>query len=266
MRKAIGRFLVFMSVFIIIAIGYIVWHQHGLYKEGTDVYNEIRNKATDFPDRNLSSRKEQSVPFRVDWEALANTDTVAWIRFDNPEIINYPVMQGKDNVQYLNHLYNGEYSINGSIFINCHNDKYFKDDNTIIYGHSMLNGDMFGSLKKYHDDSFGRENPYFYIYLPDGTTHKYQIFAVVDAGDGSDDYRYSFSDISAFKTFQKTMKSKSLYDTGLTTNFSKRLVSLSTCASSGADTGKRIMVIGMEISRVKTQDAASWYKAPKSIK
>ena len=40
--------------------------------------------------------------FQVDFEALhEETRTVAWIRFDEPAVISYPVVKGMDNDLYL---------------------------------------------------------------------------------------------------------------------------------------------------------------------
>ena len=46
---------------------------------------------------------EESTRYTVDFEELwkVNEDIIAWIRFDEPSIISYPVVQGKDNQEYL---------------------------------------------------------------------------------------------------------------------------------------------------------------------
>ena len=54
----------------------------------------------------------------------------------------------------------------------------FSDYNTIIYGHNMRNGTMFGSLKQLvNDTSIVEENPYFYVFTEDKAC-MYEIFAV----------------------------------------------------------------------------------------
>ena len=59
-------------------------------------------------------------PFKVDFETLRQTskDAVGWIYSENTPI-NYPIVYGEDNVYYLEHLHNGDFNLNGSIFIDC---------------------------------------------------------------------------------------------------------------------------------------------------
>ena len=80
-------------------------------------------------------------------------DAVAWLTVDNTRI-DYPVMQGKTNEVYLNRDPYGEFSLSGSIFLDSRNDKKFGDSYSLIYGHHMEYGAMFGSLDGYADREF----------------------------------------------------------------------------------------------------------------
>lgn len=51
--------------------------------------------------------------------------------------------------------------------MDCHNQPDFTDQNTIVYGHNMKNGSMFGTLDKYQDKELFEQHPEFYLYLPD---------------------------------------------------------------------------------------------------
>lgn len=75
-------------------------------------------------------------------------DAIAWLEVPNTTI-SYPIMQGKDNNEYLNKNYKGEFSLSGSIFLDFRNDKYFNDKYSVLYGHHMENYKMFGALDKY---------------------------------------------------------------------------------------------------------------------
>lgn len=59
--------------------------------------------------------------------------------------------------------------------MDCHNQPDFTDQNTIVYGHNMKNGSMFGTLDKYQDKELFEQHPEFYLYLPDKIL-KYRIF------------------------------------------------------------------------------------------
>ena len=80
-------------------------------------------------------------------------DMVAWITIDGTNI-DYPVMQGDDNVKYLNTDSFGKYSLSGSIFLDSRNAPDFSDDYSLIYGHHMEYGRMFGALDDFLDTSY----------------------------------------------------------------------------------------------------------------
>ena len=110
----------------------------------------------------------------VDFAALKadNSDVVAWIYIPDTNV-NYPVMQGSTNFVYLDLDYRGYYSIAGSIFMDVHCSYDFTDEETLIYGHNMHNGAMFGKLKKFNDEKYLNAHKDVYILLPTGETLKY---------------------------------------------------------------------------------------------
>ncbi len=82
-----------------------------------------------------------------------NSDVIAWITvYDTP--IDYPVVQGKDNWEYVNKNAEGEYSLTGAIFMDSENNPDFQDFNTILYGHNMVPNVMFGSIKDLKNKPF----------------------------------------------------------------------------------------------------------------
>ena len=105
----------------------------------------------------------------VDFDELTsiNKDVVAWIDFPGQDI-SYPVVQGDDNSHYLRWSINGNSSSSGAIFMDYRNEGVMKDGNTIIYGHNMRNGSMFGLLRRYQEQSHYEEFPYFDVYVPEG--------------------------------------------------------------------------------------------------
>ena len=105
---------------------------------------------------------------QVDFEALReiNPDIVGWLFIENT-IINYPVVQGKDNDYYLNHLFDGKYNKSGCIFLdaNCASD--FSDQHSIIYGHNMRDGAMFAELLEYANQDYYDAHPRALLVTPD---------------------------------------------------------------------------------------------------
>ena len=80
-------------------------------------------------------------------------DMTAWITIDGTNI-DYPVMQGTDNMKYLNTDPFGHYSLSGSIFLDSRNSADFSDDYSLIYGHHMEYGKMFGALDDFLDPPY----------------------------------------------------------------------------------------------------------------
>ncbi len=184
----------------------------------------------------------------MDFDALRqiNPDVVAWIRFDEPAVINYPVVQGSDNSEYLSKTFKGYDNTVGTIFVNAYNHADFNDRNTIIYGHYMYNGTMFNELEQYHEKSFWEKYPSFYIYTPDGNVATYQIYSVGVVKDTSEGYTYQFADDAAFASFLEATKASSLYDTGVEVGNDSQIVTLSTCTREGND--DRTIVHGVRVN------------------
>lgn len=78
---------------------------------------------------------------------------VAWLTVDNTSI-DYPVMQGEDNNEYLNKDPFGDYSLAGSIFLDSRNNPDFDDYYSLVYGHHMEQGMMFGALDDYLKEGY----------------------------------------------------------------------------------------------------------------
>lgn len=110
----------------------------------------------------------------VDFDALraVNSDIVAWLYIPDTNV-NFPVVMGSADYEYLQLDYKGNYSIAGSIFmdVNCSTD--FSDEETLLYGHNMHNGAMFGRLKKFEDTKYLEAHKDVYVILMSGQTLKY---------------------------------------------------------------------------------------------
>ena len=189
---------------------------------------------------------------QVDFAGLKaiNPDVAAWIQIPALDI-SYPVVQGDDNAFYLTHLFSGEYNINGSIFVDYHNQADFTDQNTIVYGHNMKNGSMFGTLDEYNKQEVFEQHPEFYIYLP-GKILEYRIFSCYAGRTGSEGYIYRFPEEENFQTFLDRVSSYAAYDTGTELVVTDRVVTLSTCVNSNRN--YRYLVHGKMIDEIITEE------------
>lgn len=84
-------------------------------------------------------------------------EMVAWLTVDGTHI-DYPVMQGRDNVRFLNTDPFGQYSLTGSIFLDSRSSPDFSDSYSVVYGHHMDYGRMFGALDDYLDESYLKQH------------------------------------------------------------------------------------------------------------
>ena len=109
----------------------------------------------------------------VDFEDLKkiSEDVVAWL-YGPDSRFNYPVVQGSDNDYYLYRLMDGTCNINGTLFLDYRCSPDFSDASSVIYGHHMKTGDMFGTLVKYKEQSYYDTHPYLYLITP---TQKYRM-------------------------------------------------------------------------------------------
>ena len=106
-------------------------------------------------------------PITVDFSSLWRTspDVSAWLHCPGTSI-NYPVVQTDNNQYYMHRLPNGEESAGGSLFVDCTNAWDFSDANSVIYGHDMKDGSMFGYLHNFDSQSYYEDHPVFYLLTP----------------------------------------------------------------------------------------------------
>ena len=132
--------LVFVLALLIVIYGlYDTWYVY--HNANDDSY--LRYKPT----------AEEGVPE----DAPITDDMVAWVTIDDTNI-DYPVMQGDDNSKYLNVNPYGDYSLSGSIFLDSRNSRDFTDDYSILYGHHMEYGSMFGALDDFLSESYLKQH------------------------------------------------------------------------------------------------------------
>ena len=179
----------------------------------------------------------------INWNSLKkkNDDCIAWLQVPCIDI-SYPVMQSKDNDYYLHRDINREDLFAGSLFVDYHNNKNFRDFNTIIYGHNMRDGSMFGKVKDMSDQSVIDMCPYFWVYTPEADI-LCRIFSWHIAGTSSSTYTVQFKDAGSHQKWIEEMAAASEIRTGAHVGETDRVVTLSTCYS---DTGHRRVVHGVQ--------------------
>ena len=179
-------------------------------------------------------------PESIDFDALWATsgDAVAWLYCPGTGL-NDVVAQGRDNAYYLHRLLDGTPNTAGTLFIDCRNSRDFTDYNTIIYGHNMKNGSMFGRLDEYRNPEYCAAHPVMYLYLP-GERLRLELVAALGTVDGSEFYDVPDAPQARDALLAKALE-KSTYNFGVDVSGNDRLVTLSTCAYN-FDDGRFIVV------------------------
>lgn len=241
-----------LNLILVIAVGAFAFSGFQLYKivaeyeQGAKEYQEIQQLVTNEKKSGEKSEEE----FSVDFAALRemNEDIIGWIRFEEPAEINYPVVKGRDNEEYLTRTFWANDNKLGTLFIDVNNSPAFTDRNTIIYGHNMKNGTMFAQLLKYKDEEFFNAHPYFYVYTPDGKELKYQVAVAGIVKDVAENYRQQFDTDEEFAQYLEMIKGTSMYPTNVDANMMSQILTLSTCTNQVED--DRFIVQAVKISEV----------------
>lgn len=219
-------------------------------------YREEKNEEERFAqlEEIEEEREDISVPQKVPKE-VENPDWIGWVKIENTSF-SYPVMQRKAEGEfYLHRDFDGNYSFYGTPFLDgrCTWDS----DNSIIYGHNINGGRMFGKLHAYVWKSYYKEHPTISVRAGE-ERRTYKIVSVMKTDISSS--VYSFTDVGnweEYRDYVKTVVSSSVYPTKMGKEIEEKIkeesvetffkqyqfVTLSTCRSYvGKDA--RLLVIG----------------------
>lgn len=221
------------------------------YYQGAETYRELQmqmqpsvsqTSQENSDDAAAGSEEENSKEtplLNIDFESMwkQNEEVVAWLEF--PALgISYPVMHTDNNRYYLNHLWNGKENQSGSLFLDANNGS-INDLYTIVYGHNMHDGSMFGLFNRYLDEDFCKENgASFRLYTPEGTW-QYDVFTVAEVPNDDKIYTTGYLKGELYDSFLKDLASYTLYDTGTEAQSGDTVMTLSTCTAS--DSIRRVL-------------------------
>lgn len=227
--------LILSCMAVVIFCGWNFYQEIILSVKAEQVYNQIRESTfqksaavteenKDIMNMNVYSRKGPDFDTLLQW----NPDITGWIWSPGSDI-DYPIVQGSDNNYYLNHMANGERSIIGSIFMESLNQKEFKDDVTILYGHHIRGGQIFSSLSGYKTQSYYEEHPILYLYTPD-QNYRVDLFAgeILDGQKGS--FPIIFKNTKARKRWLKKLLISSTFKSPVVVEEHDRILVLCTCS------------------------------------
>lgn len=103
----------------------------------------------------------------IDFQKLRkiNPDVVGWVSMPGTGI-DYPIVQGKNNQEYLHKTFRGNRNSSGAIFLDSKGKPDFTSGNNVIYGHHMRNGSMFAKILNYRKQAFLAKYHEIFLYTP----------------------------------------------------------------------------------------------------
>jgi sortase B len=165
----------------------------------------------------------------ADAKVALNDEIIGWITLPDTGV-DYPFVQGEDNSFYLNHDAEKKKSSVGAIFADMRSNPDFLDFNTILYGHHMKNGSMFGELLNFTNKIFFDSNPTGWIYL-ENKVIRMDIFACLVIHPSNEKIYGTFTpkmeDRQSYLNYIK-QNARNYRDIGVTSE--DRVVTLSTCS------------------------------------
>lgn len=248
-RKTILAAEIFLAAAMVFAAAAGGWKLLD-YRKGAKDYGE----AAEIAQVSMEAIPEETDKFAqelagLDLAALReiNSDVVGWIAIPNTEVF-YPVMQTADNNYYLKRTWKKKNSSVGAIFLDYRNAADFSGFHSIVYGHQMRDGSMFGGLYKYADAEYWQGHPTIYL-VTDSGVEKYDIFAAFEVGVQDIVYRINIETQDTRQELIEFCLSHSVIETGITPEVDGNILTLSTCTGRGYAT--RWIVQG-----VRREDAA----------
>lgn len=201
-------------------------------KEEPNVTPSPTKKATSKRSKTQKSDKVRAhttklkPPITVDFPALkaVNSDVIGWL-YSEGTPIDYPVLHSSNNNKYIHKLLNGEYSVNGSIFLDSRCKSNFKNDNSILYGHHMRNGSMFASLNNYKTQDYYNEHSQLWLLTPKRSYLLLPFSAMVVSTNSL----YYKTDIQDKQVFIDKAINNSFFIPNTIPNVADRFITLSTC-------------------------------------
>lgn len=222
------KFLIILQVSLIIIIiifGYKIVNTYIEDKKDQQNYAEIQQQFN-----KLKSESEHTARPQFDALEKINKDIVGWIQLPETSL-NYPVLQGKTNHEYLHLNFKREERRRGSIFMDYRNKLNLLNDNT-----------MFDVLEQYLNQSFYDKHP---TILFDNKYGKYQlqIFSAYKTTTKNNYIKTTFTNKQQFQQFLKKTRQQSVIKSQVNVSEDDQIMTLSTCEDAYSETEKRIVVV-----------------------
>ncbi len=219
-----------------------LWQNYLIRQEQVDLISGyIEEPEENDPEESVSESetedpKGNSPMYRnIDFAGLQqiNPEIVGWIYVPGTQI-DYPICLGSDNNYYLTHSFRRSQNALGAIFAPAETSDDLRDAHTILYGHNMRSGKMFGELSNYESSEFRDRYPYVYIYTPD-QSYTCTVYAAYRTRYDSAVYTIGYeTGTEVFREWINDTVEHAAYDCGIAPTGQEQIFTLSTCVDSGS--------------------------------
>jgi sortase B len=196
---------------------------NSIYEEIDNAYHTIDIKRGLTDEELAEYQKEMSELKSI------NEDIQGWLTIDGTSI-DYPVLQGEDNVYYLNYNIVGERSYHAAVMLDFRNDVFSEEyQNIVLYGHNMTDGSMFYDLSQYKNENFyqGHDIIEFNSMKEPG---QWTVFSVVVTDDLDVDRKVLFTNEKEYSAYLSDIQNKSLYPIDVEVSSDDEIITLVTCS------------------------------------
>lgn len=194
-RRTVSNVLIVVGVVLLLVAGglwgfaQLRYHEANVQNERLAAYATVYDDASQAP--------------QIDWEGLKaiNPDVVGWLYVPGTTI-DYPVYQSTDNEYYLRHSATGDWLVSGQVFMDYQNTAPgMVDQQSIIYGHHMLDGTMFEQIAAMDDQAtFDGIGTIWYV-TEQGACELEPLLLYYTRADNQDVRRFGFDSPDAFHSY-----------------------------------------------------------------
>jgi sortase B len=228
------------KVIALVLIGALLFGGFGLW----DTWNIYHNAAID-PDllkyKPVATGEDAPNPSLSQLQKI-NPDVCAWLTVNDTNI-DYPVVQGENNSEYLNQAVDKSFSLSGSIFLDSGNANDFSDPYSLIFGHHMDGEVMFGEIPYFLESDYFNSHTSGVLFTLE---HTYYIQWFACLKTNSHDLKIynptAYSNQSSMSVLLDYIKSNATQYRDIGVSTSDSIVALSTCFDT--TTNGRVVLVG----------------------
>lgn len=257
--RAVSTLSTLLVIIFLLYGVYSLWNTHMIMADAfvdeklseykpTSVIEKNKNTDKNVTDteENIETTQEKKERQSNDNLLAINKDYKSWLTIFNTNI-DYPIVQGKDNMEYVNKNFYGEYSLSGIPFLDYRNSDYFQDNYNLLYGHHMRNGAMFSDVIKFLNQDYFDKHLMGELYSLDKEYDIY-LFASLEVYE-SDRFVYMPGNLNEnqMNELLKYIKSNAAVYKNIEVDNTSKLIAFSTCSSYHSN--ERTVLFGKLVER-----------------